>query len=534
MPLAAFFAPAKSANLIVHCMSTNDWSQGYATALPYTYGFHRELAPPLLAATLLARGVQHSAEPQRYRLCELGCGRGLDCNILAAANPDAEFWAVDFNPAHIADARELASAAGLANVHFFEAGFDAFAAQDLPAFDFVVLHGVYTWVSPENRAAIERFLAQHLRPGGVVYLSYNALPGWAQMQPLGRLIHELVDAGHGPIDDRVADALQVAGALRNADAHYFRANPQAGPLLDDVARRSDAYIVHEFCNRDWTPLFHADVARAMAAVKLEFAASADLCDHVDALDLTPDQADLLRGANTTTQREMLRDFIVQRRLRRDVYVKGARELPPAGANLQWDAVRLALVVPRSEVPDGVDGAAGRLAFSADVHGAVLDALANGNGPATVGALRTTDARIAALDATVLREALLLLIGAGYVDPCVSPDVDAGRTATTRHLNRAILERARWSGEIRHLASPVTGSGVEVARHDQLFLLAEQDWEADPAVFAAAALAAQGVQLVRDGRVLVAESDQLEELRARHARFASQIRPLLRGLGIVAD
>lgn len=511
-------------------MSTNDWSQGYATALPYTYGFHRELAPPLLAAALLARGVLHSAESRRYRLCELGCGRGLDCNILAAANPDAEFWAVDFNPAHIADARELASAAGLVNVQFFEAGFDAFAAQDLPAFDFVVLHGVYTWVSPGNRAAIERFLAQHLRPGGVAYLSYNALPGWAQMQPLGRLIHELVDAGHGPIDERVAEAMQVAGALRNANAHYFRANPQAGPLLDDVARRSDSYIVHEFCNRDWTPLFHADVARAMAGVKLEFAASADLCDHVDALDLAPDQADLLRGAATATQREMLRDFIVQRRLRRDVYVKGARELPPAGARLQWDALRLALVVPRSEVPDGIDGAAGRLAFDADVHGAVLDAVAKG--PLAAADMRGADARLARLDDAVLREALLLLIGAGYIDPCMPADGDIARLASTQKLNRAILERARWSGEIRHLASPVTGSGIDVSRHDQLFLLAGQVLEADAAKFAAAALAAQGVQLVRNGHVLVAEDEILEELRARQARFQDTVRPLLQQLGIV--
>lgn len=512
-------------------MNTNDWSQGYATALPYTYGFHRELAPPLLAAALLARGVLHSAEPRRYRLCELGCGRGLDCNILAAANPEAEFWAVDFNPAHIADARELASAAGIANVHFFEAGFEAFTEQDLPAFDFVVLHGVYTWVSPENRTAIEKFLARHLRPGGVVYLSYNALPGWAQMQPLGRLIHELVNAGQGPIDDCVAEALQVAGALRNADAHYFRANPQAGPLLDDVARRSDAYIVHEFCNRDWTPLFHADVARAMAAIKLEFAASADLCDHVEALDLTPEQADLLRGVATTTQREMLRDFIVQRRLRRDVYVKGARELPPAGASLQWDALRLALVVPRNEVPDGIDGAAGRLTFDAEVHGAVLDAL--GRGPAAVADLRATEPRVAALGDAVLRDALLALIGAGYIDPCVSVVGDVSRAASAQRLNRAILERARWSGEIRHLASPVTGSGVDVSRHDQLFLLAEQCREPDAAAFAASALAAQGVQLVRDGRVLVAEGEVIDELRARHTRFLSHIRPLLQQLGIVS-
>jgi len=507
----------------------SDWSQGYATALPYTYGFHRELAPTLLRTALLAQGVLHGAATQSYRFCELGCGRGLDCNILAAANPESEFWGADFNPAHIADARELARAAGTSNVHFFEADFDGFGQQDLPDFDFIALHGVYTWVSPENRQAIARFIAEHLRPGGVVYLSYNALPGWAQLQPLGRLIHELVDAGSGPIDARVAGAVRLAGQLRNADAHYFRANPQAGPLLDDVAQRGDAYIVHEYCNRDWTPLFHADVARAMAAIKLEFAASADLRDHIEPLDLSPEQAALVRGAATSSQREMLRDFLVQRRLRRDVYVKGVRELPPAAAQALWAELRLALVVPRNAVPDTVAGAAGSMPLAPGTRAPILDRLARGS--ATVAALCAADARIAALETSVLREAVLLLIGAGFVEPCPPVDGDAARAVGTRRLNRAILERARWSGEIQYLASPVTGSGVSVARHDQLFLLAGLERQADATGFVAAALAAQGVQLVRDGRVLTADAEVVDELRARHTRYLSETLPVLQQLGI---
>ncbi|MBM3346634.1 MAG: methyltransferase domain-containing protein, partial [Betaproteobacteria bacterium] len=493
----------------------SDWSQGYAAALPYTYGFHRELAPTLLRTALLAQGVQHDAAAQGYRFCELGCGRGLDCNILAAANPESGFWGADFNPAHIADARELARAAGSGNVHFLEADFEGFGRQDLPDFDFIVLHGVYTWVSPENRQVIGHFIAEHLRPGGVVYLSYNALPGWAQLQPLGRLIHELVDAGTGPIDARVAGAIRLAGQLRNADAHYFRANPQVGPLLDDVARRSDAYIVHEYCNRDWTPLFHADVARAMAAAKLEFAASADLRDQVESLDLTPEQSALLRGAATSSQREMLRDFLVQRRLRRDVYVKGARALSHAAAQSAWAGLRLALVVPRNAVTEAVAGDAGSLPLASEIHVPILDRLARGS--ATVAALCAADARIAVLDTAALREAILLLIGAGFVEPCLPVDGDAARALATRRLNRAILERARWSGEIRHLASPVTGSGVAVARHDQLFLLAGLERHADATGFVAAALAAQGVQLVRDGRALGAEAEIRDELGARHRR-----------------
>ena len=205
-----------------------------------------------------------------------------------------------------------------------------------------------------------------------------------------------------------------------------------------------------------------------------------------------------------------------------------RELPPAAARLQWDALRLALVVPRNAIPDGIDGAAGRLALSEHVHGAVLDALARG--PSTLSALRASD-RLAALGDDTLREALLLLMGAGYVDPCPAI-VDDAAAGSTQRLNRAILERARWSGEIRHLASPVTGSGIEVSRHDQLFLLCEWLQEPDPAAFAAAALAAQGVQVVSNGSVLNAAADILDELRLRHARFTGEIRPLMQQLGLL--
>ena len=60
--------------------------------------------------------------------CELGCGQGYSSNIVAAANPNVEVYANDFNPAHISGARTLAAAAGTRNVHFYDSSFAEFAA----------------------------------------------------------------------------------------------------------------------------------------------------------------------------------------------------------------------------------------------------------------------------------------------------------------------------------------------------------------------------------------------------------------------
>ena len=86
------------------------WNEGYIVDIEYTHGFYRELAPSLLSFAALMQGVSAPGlrvEPLAY--CELGCGQGYSTNLLAAANPNIQFYANDFNPAQIAGARRATS-----------------------------------------------------------------------------------------------------------------------------------------------------------------------------------------------------------------------------------------------------------------------------------------------------------------------------------------------------------------------------------------------------------------------------------------
>ncbi len=169
------------------------WSDGYVLDIQYTSGFYRELAPGHLEFVALLSGVvpPHRGEGATY--CELGCGQGFGLNLLAAANPAMQFWGFDFNPAQITNANRLAREAGLQNVTFRDLSFMEalkLPKDALPSFDFIVLHGIYSWISDENRQAIVSFIEQRLKPGGLVYVSYNCMPGWAQVAPLQRLLRE--------------------------------------------------------------------------------------------------------------------------------------------------------------------------------------------------------------------------------------------------------------------------------------------------------------------------------------------------------
>ena len=95
----------------------------------------------------------------------------------ALAHPDAEVIGVDLSPQQIAHGRELVAKIGLKNLDL-----RAMSLTDIDAsfgkFDYIICHGVFSWVPPEVRDAILRICRENLSAEGVAYISYNTYPGW--------------------------------------------------------------------------------------------------------------------------------------------------------------------------------------------------------------------------------------------------------------------------------------------------------------------------------------------------------------------
>ena len=86
-----------------------DWSEGYVTDVEYVRNFLPGLAPLNLALAVVLAGLRPPDVDAPFAYLDLGCGNGFTTALLAAANPHAEFWGVDFLPAHICNARATAS-----------------------------------------------------------------------------------------------------------------------------------------------------------------------------------------------------------------------------------------------------------------------------------------------------------------------------------------------------------------------------------------------------------------------------------------
>src|SRR5262249_27428649 len=196
---------------------------------PYVVRYHRELNPAILKLALALQGVAWEKPAIRY--LELGCGFGLSALFNAAGDPTVDVTAIDINAEHIDTARGIARSAELGNVHFIEAAFADLEKRNLGAFDAITLHGVWSWINAENRGHILAFIDRHLAPGGVVYLSYNTLPGLASVLPLRELMRDAYERLPGAAEVRVDAGVKFAERVRTAGAQYFNVNPRAALTL---------------------------------------------------------------------------------------------------------------------------------------------------------------------------------------------------------------------------------------------------------------------------------------------------------------
>lgn len=491
-----------------------DWTAGYVSDIEYMPGFYGEQVPAHLDAVCLVRGVEPpvpAGAPFAY--CELGSGLGETAAVVAAANPQAEVWAFDFNPAHIARNAEMAALAGLENLHPREAAFAdivADPAPDWPRFDYITMHGVWSWVSAENQAHIVRFIDRFLKPGGLVYVTYNALPGWTDALPLQRLLAEIAATLPGRSDTRIVQALAVAREMSKAGALPLQA--EALDRLEQEAERGNtAYLSHEYLNAHWMPCFHADVAAAFAGAKLSFVASANMLENFPDLNLEPEQRAALR-AQPEGLRETLKDYFLPRTFRRDIFIRGPRIIPDRRSDERRRAQNLVLAVPHSAVTHDVKVPLGAAHLNDRFYKPAFAAMAEG--VRSVGAL--LDAPEAEGSSASPSEVIGMTVGAKQAMPAPNA-LDAAAVARVRRFNLAHLQRCAGEGRPNTaLAALALGSAVPVRLFEMLVyeVLATGTEEALEPVAAACwqLLKARGDRLRNEGRLIEDEAENLVLLR----------------------
>lgn len=508
-----------------------DWAGGYQAGVDYTFGYYSELNPLWLRMAFASSGI---VAPEVRTACELGFGQGMSLNLHAAAST-VEWYGTDFNPAQASFAQELATASGAPGQILDEAFAEFAARSDLPSFDFIALHGVWSWVSDENRATIVDFLRRKLRPGGVAYVAYNALPGWAPLLPLQHLLArhaELLDTAGAGATQRVDNALRFVERLVATNPRYLHAHPGFATRVRADMQRNRHYLAHEYFNGNFSPVHFSTLAESLAPAKLTFACFAHYLDGVDALHMTEQQRVFLEGIADPVMRQTVRDFVVNQQFRRDFWVKGLRRLTLLEQLEALRRQRVVLVRPRDGIELKVEGRLGEMMLSNAIYDPLLDVLSD-HQPTTIGQLEQAVAG-RGMSLPLVTQAVMMLIGAGKLAPAHDDETCSRVQARSDRLNDFILQSARGNVSILHMASPVVGGGIRVQRYDQLFLLGLRQGRKEPAELAQFAwqlLASQGEKVMKEGTPLETVDESLNELNAQAHSFRSKVLPMLAALRV---
>ena len=510
----------------------SDWTSGYVTDIGYTFGYYTELNPLRVKLAFLNAGL---VCPEFGTACELGFGQGVSANIHAAASV-THWHGTDFNPAQAGFAQELSVVSG-GHSRLFDDTFAEFAQRaDLPEFDYIGLHGIWSWISDENRAVIVDFIRRKLKVGGVFYISYNTMPGWAAFAPIRHLMTEhaqVLGAQGTGIVSRINGALDFTDKLLATNPGYIKANPQVADRIKGLKQQNRAYLAHEYFNSHWQPMHFATLAQWLEPAKVGFACSANYMDYIDAVNLTAEQQELLKEIPDVMFCESVRDFMVNQQFRKDYWVKGGRKLNALEKSEALGSQKILLITPRADVVLKITGSLGEAVLTESIYAPILDALAD-HKPKTIVQLEQA-IKAANITSSQLIQAVIILTAAGHLAAVQDDSVVLKAKKQTDKLNTHLMNKARSGNDITVLASPVTGGGMAVNRFQQLFALALQQGKKKPdewAAFVWQVISLQGQKIIKKAKTLETAEENMSELTAQAHVFATKQLPILKALQIV--
>jgi SAM-dependent methyltransferase len=508
-----------------------DWTSGYVADIGYTYGYYAELNPLRAKLALLNAKL---ALPKDGTACELGFGQGISANIHAAGSA-TRWYGTDFNPSQANFAQRLAQS--FANgPQLSDQSFAEFCSRDdLPDFDYIGLHGIWSWISDENRAIIVDFVRRKLKVGGVLYISYNTQPGWAAMVPVRDLLAQHADMMAAPgagVVARVDGALAFAKKLWAVNPVFAKANPQIEERLKKIDSQDRHYVAHEYFNRDWLPMSFADMAGWLEPAKIEFACSATYLDHLPSVHMTLEQRTFLDDLPDPVFRQSVRDFMLNQQFRRDYWIKGPCRLNTMEYYEQLRALRVVMTAPRASVTLTINGVLGPATLAETVYLPILDLMSD-HKVRSIGEIeQALHGRNIPL--THLHQAVMVLTEKSAMAPAHDEEMITRCRPHVEQLNRVLLNHARGTADINYLVSPVLGSGIALPRFSQLFILAIGAGKTEPEQWARYAweiLKSQQQAILKEGKLLEGDDANLVELVEQAVVFRDERMTILRALGV---
>ena len=513
-------------------ITMNTWSNGYVTEIGYTYGYYEELNPIRNSLALLNAGYSPVADGIH---CELGFGQGLSININAAATGD-EWYGNDFNPTQVAFAQNLQKVTN-SNLNITDESFEEFCSRtDLPQFDTISLHGIWSWISEENRKYIVDFIRRKLKVGGVVYISYNTLPGWASFEPVRKMLtqHSQLMGHEGEsIESKIKNSLKFLETVVNLNPAFLQNNEILKLKINQIKIQDPKYLAHEYFNADWQPMYFSDILRKLHPAKLTYCASANLLDQIESINLTSEMRNSLSQIENRIYKESMRDYLVNQQFRKDYWIKGGVKLSKIEREEKLKKLKVILISNPEDIILKVQGALGTANLNEQIYIPIIEFLSSHSVITLEEIYYATNK--STLNYNNLMEVVMLLVAKGNLS-LVQDDVKYNKSKIhAQKLNHYFIENSINNENINYLASPLTGSAFFVSRIELMLLnesnLNNKQINLNPEkVFEK--LSSLGQKLITASKPLLTKEDNIKELNEIANNLIKKKIPILKKISII--
>lgn len=307
--------------------TTADIAKAY-DQVPYRGGAYYHTHPRHLSAIGQLFGLKPAA-PTKARILEIGCASGANLIPMAAMHPQSSCVGIDISERQIADGRTFIDELKLANVRLEQMSV-ADVTRDLGKFDYILCHGVFSWVPDDVRTHILRVCKQNLAANGIAYISYNTRPGWAAVSALRDMMCYHTAQFADP-KQKIEEAVRMLRfALEGARPDDVAWRQVIQSELAVLGSAGGDYLFHEHLEEHNAPLYFHEFAEMAGRQGLRYAGDAALSEMYVG-NLPASAAATLSQLTDVVRQEQYMDFLRNRRFRMSLITHADQ---PVNFNLQ--------------------------------------------------------------------------------------------------------------------------------------------------------------------------------------------------------
>ena len=304
--------------------NTNDVQQTIYSELGYKSMPFPYTTPATLEAYAALVGVS-APNPKTARVLELGATYGGNIISQALFNPDATFVGIELSQEQVEKGNEVIANAGLTNVSLIQSDI-ASIGSEIGTFDYIIAHGVYSWVDDGVKDALLRLIDEHLAEDGIAYISYNTYPGWHTMDEVRQLMmfsnRDKTQFNH---KEKVLHGKTIGSIVGSQILKYDNLKERNSKFLGalrSVMQKDEYYVGHDHLEPNNDPVYFYQFNDHLEAHNLAYLCDADLTlSMVRSFDA--DIADTLDklALNDHVAQEQYLDFMLDTTFRKSIICK---------------------------------------------------------------------------------------------------------------------------------------------------------------------------------------------------------------------